>query len=120
MNVQQFVVNVNSGQPERLIEFYRDTVGLEVNEEFGPGAFLAGSASFIALIVEGHDEVRGPAKEPARVLLNFLVDDLRAEEARLKSAGVPFVMDATEEPGFGLVATFADPDGNLCQLMQMT
>ncbi len=119
MNVEQFVVNVNSGQPEALIAFYRDTVGLTPNAEMGPGAFMAGSSSFIALIIEGHDDVQGATKEPARVLLNFLVSDLASEEARLKAAGVPFVMDATEEPGFGTVATFTDPDGNLCQLMEL-
>ena len=119
MQVEQFVVNVNSAEPDRLIEFYRDTVGLEVNEEMGPGAFMAGSASFIALIVEGHDDVAATTKEPARVLLNFLVSDLASEEARLREAGVDFVMGATVEEGFGTIATFRDPDGNLCQLMEL-
>ena len=119
MDVEQFVVNVNSEQPEVLIAFYRDTVGLTPNAEMGPGAFMAGSSSFIALIIEGHDEVKGATKEPARVLLNFIVSDLASEEARLKAAGVSFTMDATKEPGFGTIATFTDPDGNLCQLMQL-
>jgi predicted enzyme related to lactoylglutathione lyase len=119
LDVEQFVVNVNSSQPEKLIEFYRDTVGLTVNEKMGPGAFMAGSASFIALIIEGHDDVEGPTRDPARVLLNFFVSDLGSEASRLKAAGVAFVMDATVEPGFGMVATFTDPDGNLCQLMEL-
>ncbi len=119
MDVEHFVVNVNSAAPEKLIEFYRDVVGLTVNAEMGPGAFMAGSASFIALIIEGHDDVQGPTKEPSRVLLNFFVSDLASEESRLKSAGVNFTMDATKEPGFGTVATFTDPDGNLCQLMEL-
>lgn len=119
MDVNQFVVNVNSAEPERLIAFYRDTVGLTVNEGMGPGAFMAGSASFIALIIEGHDDVRGPTKEPSRVLLNFFVSDLASEQTRLKAAGVTFTMDATIEPGFGTIATFTDPDGNLCQLMEL-
>ena len=42
-----------------------------------------------------------------------------ANLARLKAAGVPFTMDATKEPGFGTVATFSDPDGNICQLMEL-
>ena len=53
------------------------------------------------------------------MLLNFIVSDLASEEARLKAAGVAFTMDATKEPGFGTIATFTDPDGNLCQLMQL-
>jgi predicted enzyme related to lactoylglutathione lyase len=119
VKVEQFVVNVNSQDPENLIAFYRDIVGLTVNPDFGPGAFMAGSSSFVALIVEGHSEVKGATKEPQRVLLNFLVTDLAAEEAGLKEQGVRFTMSATREPGFGTVATFLDPDGNYCQLMEL-
>ena len=120
MQVNQFVVNVNSEQPDAMIAFYRDVVGLEVNADIGPGAFMAGSSGFIALIIEGHDDVRGPVKEPARVILNFFVDDAAAEQEKLVARGVRFVRDASEDPGFGIVATFLDPDGNYCQLMQMT
>ncbi len=119
MNVEQFVVNVNSEQPEKLIAFYRDVVGLTVNSDFGPGAFMVGSSSFVALIVEGHSEVKAATKEPQRVLLNFMVTDLASEEARLKDQGVRFVMSATREPGFGTIATFVDLDGNYCQLMEL-
>lgn len=119
MEVDQFVVNVNSEHPDRLIEFYRDVVGLKVNPDFGPGAFMAGSSSFIALIIEGHSEVHGVTKEPQRFLLNFLVGDLASEEARLKGQSVEFIAGPTYEPGFGTVATFVDPDGNYCQLMEL-
>ena len=119
MKVGQFVVNVNSQEPEKLIAFYRDVVGLTVNPDFGPGAFIVGSSTFVAFIVEGHSEVRGATKEPHRVLLNFIVSDLAAEETRLKEQGVEFVMSGTKEPGFGTIATFVDPDGNYCQLMEL-
>ncbi len=120
MQVDQFVVSLNSGQPETLIAFYRDTVGLTVNPDFGPGAFMVGSSDFIALIIEGHDGVKGSTKEPQRTALNFFVADVAAEQKRLESQAVRFVRSAAEEPGFGVVATFADPDGNYCQLMQLT
>ena len=119
MKIDQFVVNVNSEQPEKLVAFYRDILGLTANADFGPGAFMAGSSSFIALIIEGHGDVKGATKEPHRVLLNFLVGDLASEEARLRGQGVEFIMGATQEPGFGTVATFLDPDGNYCQLMEL-
>ena len=119
MQVDQFVVSVNSEQPEAMIAFYRDKVGLTVNADFGPGAFMAGSCDFIALIIEGHDAVRGSTKEPERTALNFFVADAVAEQKRLEGQGVKFVRSAAEEPGFGIVATFADPDGNYCQLMQL-
>ena len=102
-----------------MIAFYGDTLGLEVVPELGPGAFLAGSASFIALIVEQHSAVAGPTKEPGRVILNFIVADANAEAEALRARGVTFVREPSEEPDFGVIATFTDPDGNLCQLMQI-
>jgi predicted enzyme related to lactoylglutathione lyase len=120
MRVNEFVTSIQTEQPEAMIAFYRDVLGLAVNEEIGPGAFMAGSSSFIALIIEGHEGVRGATKEPERVMLNFMVGDANAEQERLMSQGVRFVREASEDPGFGIVATFVDPDGNYCQLMQMT
>ena len=119
MKVEQFVVNVNSEEPEKLIAFYRDIVGLKVNPDFGPGAFMAGSSTFVAFIVEGHSKVKGTTKDPQRVLLNFFVIDLASEETRLQGQGVEFAMNATREPGFGTIATFVDPDGNYCRLIEL-
>ncbi len=119
MQVEQFVVNVNSEQPEKMIAFYRDIVGLTPNPDFGPGAFMAGSATFISFIVEGHSEVKGATKEPERVLLNFIVNDLASEQKRLEAQGVKIVRNAVREPGFGVISTFLDPDGNYCQLIEL-
>jgi predicted enzyme related to lactoylglutathione lyase len=119
MKVEQFVVNRNSEQPEELIRFYRDIVGLTPADHVAPGAFMVGTASFIALIIERHDEVSGRTKEPNRVLLNFLVEDVAAEQARLEGLGVAFTRPASHDEGFGTIATFVDPDGNLCQLMHL-
>jgi predicted enzyme related to lactoylglutathione lyase len=66
-----------------------------------------------------HSDVRGSAKDPHRILLNFSVNDVKAESGRLKTAGVPLVRDAYEEPGVGMFATFVDPDGNYCQLVHL-
>ena len=115
MKVNGFNVNVCSEQPERLIAFYADVVGLPRLAQVGPGAFLVGGA---ALLVDGHSEVKGTATEPQRILLTLTVDDALAEQKRLEEAGVEFVRPATKEPWGGLVATFLDLDGNYCQLVQ--
>jgi predicted enzyme related to lactoylglutathione lyase len=119
MQVDQFVVNVNSEQPEKMIDFYGNVLGLTNNPDFGPGAFMAGSSSFVALVIEGHSELKGATTEPARVLLNFFVPDLAAEQQRLQAQGVEFTLTGAVEPGFGTISTFLDPDGNLCQLIQL-
>ncbi len=119
MGAQAMIVALNSQQPERLRTFYETTVGLAPKFDFAPGAFALTADAPPCLIVESHDQVADAAKEPQRVLINLLVADARGEEARLRSAGVSFVEATYEEPGVGLFATFADPDGNYCQLVQL-
>ena len=113
VNVIDMSINLTSDNPERLRAFYRDTLGFEVTPS--GGLFVT---TGISLFVDGHSEVYGPAKEPARVLLNFFVDDLKAEQTRLEVAGVPFIRKEGKEYWGGIISTFLDPDGNYCQLME--
>ena len=110
---------LHTEQPGRLIDFYEDVVGLAPKFDVTPGAFNTGSAALLDLIVEPHSDVRGAAREPQRVMLNFVVDDAVAEQRRLESHDVRFIRPATDEPGVGLFATFTDPDGNYCQLIEL-
>jgi lactoylglutathione lyase len=50
--------------------------------------------------------------------ISFAVDDLVAEHARLAAAGVPFIGAPEAQTWGGMLATFADPDGNQFQLVQ--
>jgi predicted enzyme related to lactoylglutathione lyase len=115
MKVNSFVLSVTSEHPERLVSFYRDVVGLAAKPEMGEGAFDAGGASFI---VDGHSDTKGGAKEPQRVLIDFFVDDLAAEQTRLEGQGVKFIRSAGREEWGGVISTFLDPDGNYCQLIE--
>ena len=115
MNVSQLIVTLNSEQPERLVAFYKDAVGLEPRFDITPGAFAVGDA---LLIIEAHSAVTGQVKEPERQFLNFVVADAVAEQDRLAARGVPIVQPAYVEPGIGVFVTFADPDGNYGQLLE--
>jgi catechol 2,3-dioxygenase-like lactoylglutathione lyase family enzyme len=102
---------------KNLLPFYRDTLGLKVGMDT-PGFVILGEPNGVSLALGTHSDVHGKNAEPARHMVAFDVDDVRAESARLKAAGVEFV----EEPndlGNGLtMATLRDPEGNLVQLMQ--
>jgi predicted enzyme related to lactoylglutathione lyase len=115
MQVNQLIVNVNSEQPEALVRFYKDVVGLPPAEQMGDSAFHLGDAAFV---IDGHSEVHGPTKEPPRVLINFMVDDLAAEQARLEGQGVTFIRKLGKEFWGGVISTFLDPDGNYVQIME--
>ena len=119
MNASQFLIILHSERPDVLVNFYRDVVGLTPRFEVTPGAFSAAKSSAFDFIVEPHSEVHGVTQEPQRMMLNFVVDDAIGEQRRLKARDVPFVRDATEEPGVGVFATFTDPDGNYCQLIEL-
>ncbi len=115
MKVNSIVLNINSTQPATLFEFYRDVVGLPVVPDMGETALdMAGTA----LIFDGHSEIAGPAKEPARHLLNFFVDDVAAEQARIEGHGVKFCRTAGREYWGGIISTFNDPDGNFVQIIE--
>lgn len=115
MKIESFNVNITSEQPERLQAFYREVIGLKPNPEFGEGAFDASGTMFF---VDGHSETKGPSKEPQRVLINFFVEDLAAEQKRLEGQGVKFLRAAGKEEWGGIISTFQDPDGNYCQLLE--
>ena len=70
----------------------------------------------------------GPASSGARATpddaatagrnrIHLVVDDLDAEIARLRGAGLPFRSDLVTGPG-GRQILLADPDGNLIELFQ--
>ena len=101
----------------RLLPFYRDVVGLRVGVE-APGFVLFGDQTAPALAIGTHSEVRGRTAEPARHMVGLLTDDIHADTARFKAAGVRFIEEPNDQGGGFWLATFEDPDGNLIQLYQ--
>jgi predicted enzyme related to lactoylglutathione lyase len=115
MKSGQLWVNITSERPEELKRFYEGVVGLEPDPEVG-GGYWVGNALFA---IDGHSETKGPAKEPQRVLISFFVDDLAGEQKRLEDQGVKFIRSAGKEFWGGVISTFADPDGNYIQLIEL-
>lgn len=114
MEVTSFNINITSEQPDRLHAFYRDVVGLPENDR--KDAFLVGADAQI--LIDGHSETKGQAKEPQRVLINLFVDDIAKEQAALEAKGVKFIRDKGKEFWGGIISTFTDPDGNYLQLIE--
>jgi catechol 2,3-dioxygenase-like lactoylglutathione lyase family enzyme len=100
----------------RLLPFYRDRLGLPVAID-SPGFVVLGRSDAHALALGTHSDVHGPNTAPARHMVGFISDDIRADWKRLTDAGVVFVEDP-KDYGNVSVATFKDPDGNLLQLLQ--
>jgi predicted enzyme related to lactoylglutathione lyase len=100
-----------------MARFYRDTLGLTARS--AKSDFINFDWRGVRLSVGVHDRVRGASPEPLRIMLNLTVADIRAAHERLTGAGVVFSREPAREDWGGWVATFADPDGNILQLMQL-
>ena len=56
-------------------------------------------------------------RRAAGVIVAFVVDDLEAEEARLRAAGVPITMPIREEPWGERLFMVTDPNGVIYELV---
>jgi len=106
---------VGTKEPKILAEFYKKLIGRasdmgEGDEWFG---WQVGN-SFLTIGI--HSEVKGKAKEPQRVILNFETKEVKKEFERIKKLGAKVIKEPYQMEGFW-IATFADPDGNYFQLM---
>ncbi len=109
---------------ERAIDFYTKNLGFTVESQAGP-AFAAVKRGNLRLILSGKDSSgRRPMKDgtqPApggwnRILIP--VEDVQAEVARLRKAGVQFRRDDIVSGPGGSQAWLLDPSGNLVELFQ--
>ncbi|MBI4092154.1 MAG: VOC family protein [Candidatus Levybacteria bacterium] len=117
-------VLVGSQNAQKLADFYEKTVGLKLTNEFEMGENNEKGFEFTVkgssgLYIMDHSEVKGKNKNPERVILNFEVNDIEKEVARLKKAKVKIQQDIYHIEGYGLIATFVDPDGNFFQFVQV-
>ena len=102
---------------ERLLGFYRDTLGLEPHSV--RPHFVSFKWGDVRLGIGTHSEVSGQTTEPYRVMVNLGVNDIREAYDSLMAKGVEFSRAPEKEHWGGWVATLSDPDGNTIQLMQL-
>jgi predicted enzyme related to lactoylglutathione lyase len=109
-------VMLNSETPTALAEFYTKVLGApawQQGEMYGYGTM---ESSFMVM---GHSELKGSTKEPQRVLIPFVCDNIAADFARIVSYGAGVVAEPyspnPSKPEMQ-IATLSDPDGNYIQL----
>lgn len=112
---------VFSENPKALADFYKKV--FQVDPEWSEGEYRGFQAVSGHLIIGPHDKVHGKSAQPERIMFNFETPDIKKEFERIKSLGAKVIKDPyhpSEEDKTdpdGLIATFADPDGNFFQLM---
>jgi catechol 2,3-dioxygenase-like lactoylglutathione lyase family enzyme len=129
-------VNVWVHDQDEALAFYRDKLGMELREDVTVPEL--GNFRWLSVGLPGQDDVAltlmavpGPPvlDEETRDMLKTLVakgaagglffaaEDVRATFEELKSRGVEFVQEPTEQP-YGLDAGFRDPSGNQIRMVQ--
>lgn len=97
---------------DRAVGFYRDTLGLTVDEQQDEWSELSAKGLRIGLNGRPEESPNGDGG----ALIAFTVDgDLEAEVEELKGKGVSFSGEVSEHP-WGRIVPFKDPDGNDLQL----
>lgn len=97
--------------------FYVDTLGLHPRSQ--RHGFVNFEWGETRLTISVHPDVSGATRDPLRMMINLAVSDISSAHARLAATGVGFSRPPEQEPWGGWIATFADPDGNTLQLMQL-
>jgi catechol 2,3-dioxygenase-like lactoylglutathione lyase family enzyme len=107
------------------VSFYRDRLGFVVAYQLPWFATLLRPGETaplwdLSLLLRGHEVIPEPLRQTSTsgLILGVVVEDARAEHARLREAGVPIVQELVDEP-YGQRHFFcADPDGVLIDVIQ--
>ncbi|GGS30021.1 VOC family protein [Actinokineospora fastidiosa] len=105
------------------VDFYRRHLGFAVDFDAAP-AFAAVTRGPLRLLLAGPGSSAGRPMPDGAVpepggwnRIHLIVEDIAAEVARLRAAGVPFRNDIVTGPG-GQQVLLRDPAGNLVELFQ--
>ncbi|MEU0538301.1 VOC family protein [Nocardia sp. NPDC005978] len=98
-------------RPQELRDWYCRVLAPEYS---GEGPFDLGG---VLLVIDQRDDVSPVNGEPGRVIVNFHVENFDAAAEQLRAAGVEWVVPVVDR-AMGRFGTFADPDGNLLQVIE--
>lgn len=109
-----------SGNYKKLVNWYKNKLGLKVIEELNhpedTGVGLSIGRSY--LWIGKHSKVKGKSKDPYRVMFNISVKSVDKSYEELSKKGVEFIAKPFQAPTFdSRFATFKDLDGNIVQLI---
>src|SRR5215208_7112242 len=82
-------VLLGSMQPEVLAAFYEKVFAKPPG--FADGGYSGWQVGSAFVTVGPHSELKGSAKEPARLLLNFETDQVKEEFERIKAVGAAVI-----------------------------
>src|SRR5262245_38201025 len=108
-----------SPNAKKLCEFYRATLGIPLEEEVHDGmplhyGYSLGDVHFAIHNADGWPGA--PTQNAQSPVIAFSTSNLKAVAERLAARGVK--VTGPTDHGFGHVASFRDPDGNLISIIE--
>jgi predicted enzyme related to lactoylglutathione lyase len=97
--------------------FYVDVLGLDPRSD--RDGFVNFELGEQRLTITVHSELVAPNTDPLHVMVNLATSDIHADFAAAVDAGARSLRPPERESWGGTVATLADPDGNIVQLLQV-
>ena len=113
-------VILTSDQLETLASFYSTLLGvpLEKEEHGGMAVHYGTDIGTVHFAIHAPADFKEAARGNSATKIAFEVDALQPYVDRLRAAGHEPWQDVHDE-GFGPVASFRDPDGNLIELVEL-
>ncbi len=110
-----------SENPKRLAAFYRDTIGLPLeDEEHGETDPHYGcELGDLHFAIHPVSNFKGGGSGVGAVKLAFTVFDLQAFVAKVENLGIKFDY-APKDLGFSIMTSLRDPDGNTAEFTQLS
>jgi predicted enzyme related to lactoylglutathione lyase len=110
-----------SSNPDALARFYAEALGLtfEREEHAGLAPHWGVDIGNVHFGIHPPENFKRSAAGQGSVVLTFDVTSLPECQARLERLAAPCVQPPHDE-GFGLVASFCDPEGNPFEIVELT
>jgi catechol 2,3-dioxygenase-like lactoylglutathione lyase family enzyme len=111
-----------SEDPKKLVNWYVEMIGVEITKEVDipedRGYEIKVGDDDLLFWIGYHDKVIGKNKEPYRIMVCFIVDDVYKAYEELSAKGVEFIAKPRVSPtGDYDICTALDLDGNIIQLI---
>ena len=111
-------VAIASPDPQKLAQWYVETLGFVINYNSGKTLFIkAPNGSMFEIITSEGGRVPQTLKDPGLRHVALTVGDFEAAYAKIKAAGVKFVSEPMDSKGVKVVF-FQDPEGNYLHLLK--
>jgi predicted enzyme related to lactoylglutathione lyase len=109
-----------SRNPDALARFYTEALDISFarEEHTGLAPHWGVDIGTVHFGIHPPENFRRSTAGQASVVLTFDVTSLAECQARLKSLGAPCIQPPHDE-GFGMVASYSDPDGNQFEIVEL-